>query len=343
MNAPGDDEPLEPSADHDPPGEDDEALVGEVLDAGDLGAGIVLAPSADDRALVPAGPRDALGRFLQQIRRYPLLDDEEERALGRRAREHGDTDAMRRLVVHNLRLVVHIAFEFRRQWSNALDLIQEGSTGLVEASRRWEPDQGARFGTYAGYWIRAFVLRFLLTNFRLVHTGNTRAGRKLFFQLERERRKLLTAGIDPTPKRLAARLGASEDDVREVSAALDGGEVNIDAPALAEGRVYTEAMTSDADPERAAAGREALDALRGIADEFGRSLTDPRELALWEEHLRGDDPRPLAELAARFGQTKQRMGQLANGLRARFRARLVERFGESVMDTLGVGEGAGGV
>lgn len=335
MNAPGDDEPLEPA-----PDEDDDALVGEVLDAEIVRGEIVRAPPSDDRALVPAGPRDPLGRFLDQIRRYPLLDEEEERDLGRRARDEGDADAMRRLVVHNLRLVVHIAFEFRRQWSNALDLIQEGSTGLVEASRRWEPDQGARFGTYAGYWIRAFVLRFLMNNFRLVHTGSTRAGRKLFFQLERERRKLLTAGIDPTPRQLAASLGASEDDVREVSAALDGGEVNIDAPALAEGRVYTDALTAGANPERAAAGREVLGALREIADEFGRSLADPRERALWEEHLRGDDPKPLSELAARFGQTKQRMGQLANGLRARFRARLIERFGEAVQDTLGVGDEA---
>lgn len=335
MNAP-DDEP-------DPP-DDDDALVGEVLDAEALRGEIVLAPTADERALVPAGPRDALGRFLEQVRRYPLLTEEDERALGRRARDEGDADAMRRLVVHNLRLVVHIAFEFRRQWTHALDLIQEGSTGLVEASRRWDPDQGARFGTYAGYWIRAFVLRFLLTNFRLVHTGNTRAGRKLFFQLERERQRLLTAGIEPTPSQLAANLGVEESDVREVAASLDGGEQPLDAPRRDEGgSAGREPRSEGDDPERAAAGHEVLGALREVADGFGRELTDPRERALWEEHLRSDDPRPLSEIAARFGLSKQRLGQLANGLRARFRARLVERFGDQVEESLGVGGGGGDV
>ena len=332
MNAPDEDE-------HDAPSDDD-ALVGEVLAAGALPGGPAGAP---DHALVPAGGRDALGRFLEQIRRFPLLDEEDERALGRRARDQGDVDAMRRLVVHNLRLVVHIAFEFRRQWSIGLDLSQEGSTGLVEAARRWEPDQGARFGTYAGYWIRAFVLRFLLTNFRLVHTGNTRAGRKLFFQLERERRRLLTAGIDPSPRQLAVNLGVSESDVHAVSASLDGPEVSLDAPAREGGGRVLDAMVGGHDPERVAAGHEVVAVLREMADAFGRGLTDPRERALWEEHLRSDDPRPLAEIAARFGLTKQRLGQLANGLRARFRARLVERFGEQVEESLGVGDEVGDV
>lgn len=337
MNAPGDDElpdPPEPEPDADA---DEEALVGEVLDAESVGGEIVRAPAEHERALVSTRGGDPLGRFIDQVKRYRLLDADEERELGRRARDQGDTDAMRRLVVHNLRLVVHIAFEFRRQWTNALDLIQEGSTGLVEASRRWEPDQGARFGTYAGYWIRAFVLRFLLTNFRLVHTGNTRAGRKLFFQLERERRRLLGAGIDPTPKQLAASLGADESDVREVAAALDGGELSLDLPERGGARPVGDTLTDGEDPERDAAGHELLDALRGLADDFGRSLKDPRERALWEEHLRSEDPKPLSELAARFGQTKQRMGQLSNGLRARFRERLVERFGEAVGDDLGLG------
>lgn len=336
MNAPDDDE-------HDAPTDDDEPLVGEVLDAEVLGHEIVRAPTDQERALVPAGPRDALGRFLEQIRRYPLLSEDDERALGRRARDEGDTDAMRRLVVHNLRLVVHIAFEFRRQWTNALDLIQEGSTGLVEASRRWDPDQGARFGTYAGYWIRAFVLRFLLTNFRLVHTGNTRAGRKLFFQLERERQRLLTAGIDPTPRQLASNLGVDESDVREVSESLDGAELSLDAPSPTGGARGLDVVAGGRDPEHAAAGHEVLAALREVADAFGRGLTDPRERALWEEHLRSDDPRPLSEIAARFGLTKQRLGQLANGLRARFRSRLVERFGDQVEESLGVGDEGGDV
>lgn len=334
MTAPDEDEHVAPT-------HDDDALVGEVLDAEAVGGGLVVARDVET-GIVPAGRRDALGRFLEEIKRYPRLSEEEERALGRRALDANDTDAMRRLVVHNLRLVVHIAFEFRRQWASALDLIQEGSTGLVEASRRWDPELGARFGTYAGYWIRAFVLRFLLTNFRLVHTGNTRAGRKLFFQLERERQRLLTAGVEASSKLLAANLGVEESDVREAAASLDGAELSLDAPTGPGGAVMQFAA-GERDPERVAAGHEALSALREVADGFGRGLTDPRERALWEEHLRSDDPRPLSEIAARFGLTKQRLGQLANGLRARFRARLVERFGDQVEESLGVGDEGGDV
>ncbi len=319
------------TAPDDPPPEDDDALVGEVLDAAAVDHALV--PARDvDHALALRGPADPLARLLHEIRRYPLLSDDDERDLGRRARDHRDADAMRKLGVHNLRLVVHIAFEFRRRWSSVLDLVQEGSTGLVEAAQRWDPDRGARFGTYAGYWIRAFVLRFLLTNFRLVHTGNTRAGRRLFFQLERERQRLLTQGFEPTSQRLAERLGTGEEDVREVAGILDGGEVSFDAPAEAGGAAP--AASGAPGPEAEIGDREALAAVGHLADAFRATLTDPREQALWDEHLRADEPAPLAEIAARFGQTKQRMGQLTNGLRARFRERLEAQFGASVRDLL---------
>ena len=139
--------------------------------------------------------RDGVGRFLAEAKRYKRLSEQEERALGVAARERGDLNAARTLVVHNLRLVISIAYQYRRAWANILDLFQEGSVGLMEAVKRWEPKLGPRFGTYAAYWIRAYVLRFLMTNSRLIHVGNTRAGRKLFFRLEKERQKLLAAGI----------------------------------------------------------------------------------------------------------------------------------------------------
>ena len=150
--------------------------------------------------------RDPVDRFLAEARRYPRLSEAEERDLGSAVRERGDMNAAKKLVVHNLRLVVAIAFQYRRAWANILDLFQEGSVGLMEAVKRWEPTLGPRFGTYAAYWIRAYVLKFLMTNSRLIHVANTRAGRKLFFRLERERQKLLAAGFEVTPKLLAAKL-----------------------------------------------------------------------------------------------------------------------------------------
>ena len=144
-------------------------------------------------------------------------------------------NAARRLVVHNLRLVISIAYQYRRAWASILDLFQEGSVGLMEAVKRWEPSLGPRFGTYAAYWIRAYVLKFLMTNSRLIHVGNTRAGRKLFFRLEKERQKLLAAGFEPTPKLLAAKLDVDERDLDEVRQHLDSREVSID-PGRREGQ-----------------------------------------------------------------------------------------------------------
>jgi RNA polymerase sigma-32 factor len=170
--------------------------------------------------------RDPVQRFVNETRRYPRLTEQEEHALLQSVRERGDIEAARKLVIHNLRLVVSIAYQYRRAWLNMLDLFQEGSVGLMEAVKRWEPAFGTRFGSYAAYWIRAHILRFLMTSAKLVHVGNTRAGRKLFFRLEKERQKLLAAGfVEPTTKLLAAALDVSEQDVTEVSAHLAARDV----------------------------------------------------------------------------------------------------------------------
>ena len=125
---------------------------------------------------------DLLAHYLSEVRRYSLLDPDEERRIALEYFERGAPEAAERLVTANLRLVVKIAFQYHRQWANVLDLIQEGNVGLVEALSRYDPYRGIRFSSYAQYWIRAMILRFLMDNFRLVRLGSTRNGRKLFFQ-----------------------------------------------------------------------------------------------------------------------------------------------------------------
>lgn len=317
--------------------DDDDALEGELVQdvAPAFDGDEDPAPSAEaiSTALARVEPTDALTAFMQRIRRYPPLADSEERELGRRVQANGDPAAARRLVVHNLRLVVAIAYDFRRAWNNVLDLVQEGSVGLVTAVQRWDPERGARFATYAAYWIRAYILRFVLTNYRLVHTGNTRAGRRLFFQLERERAKLRLMGVDPTVQALAARIGVEEKDVREVSRALDAPELSFDAPARGEeGRTLSESVADDEDssPEDLAASKELRARLAGIAARFRATLKDDRERALWDEHLLSDEPASLSDLGARYGVSKQRMGQVVTAMKARFREALAEEFGPDV-------------
>ena len=270
------------------------------------------------------------------MRRYPRLTEQEERELGKAVRERGDREAARKLVVHNLRLVVAIAYQYRRAWTNILDLFQEGSVGVMEAVKRWEPTLGPRFGTYAAYWIRAYVLRFLMTNSRLIHVGNTRAGRKLFFRLEKERQKLIATGFEPTPKLLAAKLDVDEADLAEVSRVLDAREVALD-PLVprgggdGDGIPLSERIAGGGrSPEAEAAGAELASAVRGFMTSFEAALRDEREVAVWREHLAADEPAPLGALGARFGVSKQRMGQIADRLKKRFRDEIVRELGPDV-------------
>jgi RNA polymerase sigma-32 factor len=331
--------------------EDDRAEEGEAADvAGEVPAADELDPEeaqVPDAVLEPevtrgapksptglAAPiRDPVGRFLSEARRYPRLSESEERELGVAVRQRGDMDAARKLVVHNLRLVVAIAYQYRRAWTNILDLFQEGSVGLMEAVKRWEPTLGPRFGSYAAYWIRAFVLKFLLTNSRLIHVGNTRAGRKLFFRLEKERQKLLAAGFEPTPKLLAAKLDVDEKELDQVSQHLDSREVSFEPRAGAPEDSYplSERIAAEQEtPEERAVEAEMVGAVAQFVDGFRERLTDERERAVWIEHLAAEEPVSLGVLGERFGVTKQRMGQIADKLKKRFREEIVRDLGEGI-------------
>lgn len=286
--------------------------------------------AADDTRLAPA--RNPVQRFLNEARRYPRLSEEEERRLIHEVRERGDTRAARTLVIHNLRLVISIAYQYRQAWTNVLDLFQEGSVGLLEAVKRWDPTLGTRFGSYAAYWIRAYILKFLMTNARLIHVGNTRAGRKLFFRLEKERQKLLSAGFDPTPKLLAAKLDVDVADVEEVSAHLASREVSLDPRPDDEGVALEERLPGGgASPESQTARHEITSAVAEVMARFAASLSDAREKAIWHEHLAApDDPVPLGALGERFGVSKQRMGQIADKLKKRFREEVLRELGTEI-------------
>lgn len=276
--------------------------------------------------------RDPVRRFVVEARRHARLSEEEEKELGHRARHEADLEAARTLVVHNLRLVVAIAYQYRQAWLSMLDLFQEGSVGLMEAVRRWDPEVGTRFSSYATYWIRAYILRFLMTNARLIHVGNTRAGRKLFFRLERERQKLLAAGFDPTPKLLAAKLDVDEADIVEVSAHLASREVSLEPVPDEEGVSLTERIGNlEVSPEASAARSELSQAIRRLMQGFASGLTDERERAIWSEHLAMDgDPTSLSDLGNRFGVSKQRMGQITDKLKQQFRERILSELGAEI-------------
>jgi RNA polymerase sigma-32 factor len=324
--------------DEDDDEDDDEG--GPVLDVGTTPSFPAM-PQVDSRASVPAiraregiTRTGALERFLAEMGRYPLLSLQEEQDLTIRYYENKDPVAARKLVVHNLRLVVKMAYRYRRAWANVLDLIQEGNVGLVEAVRRFDPFKGAKFSTYATFWIRAYMLRYLLEHSRMVRISRTRVGRKLFFRLSKEREKLRAQGIEPGPKLLAERLGVGQSELEEVVRHMDQSEVRLDAPMYtddASGGTLLDAMGGEApSPEAQTYRREFESEVSNALESFASTLKDPREKVAWAEHLMAEEPASLSELGARFGVTKQRMGQIVAALRKRLKDHLIETLGPDV-------------
>ena len=233
---PVDVEPGEPDAtelaDEDVPSDD---ALPAVIDADDDEAPVDDAAAAHALVPEPKSGRslarlDPLQLYIQDIRRYPLLSREDEHALAKKFVETGDVEAARRLVTANLRLVVKIAHEYRRAHRNLLDLIQEGNIGLMQAVKKYDPYRGVKLSSYAAWWIRAYMLKFILNNWRLVKIGTTQAQRKLFFNLKKEKDKLEQLGFDTSSKALAEALDVPEREVIDMEKRLGHGEMSLDAP-----------------------------------------------------------------------------------------------------------------
>lgn len=332
-------ENLEADGEDEQDGEDE----GDIVDMGSEGLvrsrGVRLGDDAGEWVREPDGGataeprarelRDAYQAFLAQATSYPRLTEEQERALGLKVRDFGDQNAAKKLVVHNLRLAIKMAHQYRRSWTNLMDLVQEAAAGMAIAAKRWDPDQGTRFGTYAVYWIRAQLTKFLMTHGRVIHTGTTRAGRKLYFQLPRIRRELLAEGKEPTIDAIAERVGEDRQEVERVVSRLDGREASLSSPVGdEEGGTLGDLIAGDGNgPETEAYALEMRDLMQGLVRRFEETIDDERDLAVWREHLVSDDPVSLVDLGKRYGVSKQRMGQLATRLKRAFRRHVIDELG----------------
>ncbi|RMD81986.1 MAG: sigma-70 family RNA polymerase sigma factor [Candidatus Dadabacteria bacterium] len=281
-------------------------------------------PPATSTALVP---RDALGAYLAEIRKYPILSREEEHELAVRYREHGDLEAAYKLVTSNLRLVVMIAREYQRAFHNLLDLIQEGNVGLLEAVRQFDPYRGVRFPSYAVWWIRAYIIRYVMNNFRLVKVGTTQAQRRLFFNLQKEKARLEAQGFKPTAKMIADRLGVKEKEVIEMDMRMGASEVSVDGPAKPDGTTpVIELLPYEGETaERQVADREFNELMRRKLEEFRASLKG-RDLEIFDERLLAENPLTLQELGDRYGVSRERVRQIEESIKKRLREFLVEQI-----------------
>ena len=342
---PGQSEAEPESGDEEQDLDDDRIIegVGELAGEGDVDGVVEVVP--DDGVEIAGteeGGRHALARldalqtYMREVQRHPLLTPDEEHSLAVRYTQTCDVTAAARLVTANLRLVVKIAYEYRRAYKNMMDLIQEGNIGLMQAVKRYDPYRGVKLSSYSAWWIRAYMLRFILNNWRLVKIGTTQAQRKLFFNLNKEKARLSAMGIEPTHAEIAKRLNVEESEVIEMDRRLARSDASLDAPVGdSDDRTTTRLELLPAygqSPDRLTESAEISQILRQQLDEFRKTLSG-KDIVIFDKRLTADEPLTLQELGDEFGVSRERVRQLE----ARLTGRLREYLRASLGDAVGVG------
>jgi RNA polymerase sigma-32 factor len=273
---------------------------------------------------------DPFRLYLDEIKRYPLLSREEEWDLAIRYREKHDMDAAYRIITANLRLVVKIAMDFQRYWmQNLMDLIQEGNVGLMQAVKKFDPYRGYKFSYYASFWIKAYIIKFIMDNWKLVKIGTTQAQRKLFFNLRKEKERLEAQGIEASPKLLSHRLDVKESEIIEMDQRLNSWEISLDSPLKEDSEdTHKSFLPSDDLPvDDQLADREAKAILHDKLELFRQQLKG-KELVIFEKRLLTDEPMTLQEIGDRFGISRERVRQLESRLKKKLKAYLEEEIAD---------------
>ncbi len=254
---------------------------------------------------------DPLRRYLWEISQYPILSKEEEQELFKKYSENHDPDIARRIIIHNLRLVVKIAMEYYYRVHHPLgDLIQEGNVGLVHAVKKYDRKKGVRFPSYAQYWIRAFLMKFLMDNYSMVKIATTNEDKKLFYNLRKAKEKLKALGLQPTPVLLAEHLQTHPDHVIEMDKRLSQRDTSIDAA------IGDDTETTLADSialahnsfEEAYIESDMQDQVAEKMKEFRNTLNE-REQYIWDKRLVAHEPITLEEIARKYTVSREAIRQ----------------------------------
>ena len=271
---------------------------------------------------------DPFRLYLEEIKRYPLLSREEERELAIRYREKDDIDAAYKLITANLRLVVKIAMDFQRYWmQNLMDLIQEGNVGLMQAVKKFDPYRGYKFSYYASFWIKAYIIKFIMDNWKLVKIGTTQAQRKLFFNLRKEKERLEAQGIEASPKLLSDRLDVKESEIVEMDQRLNSWEISLDSPLKEDSEdTHKSFLPSDDLPvDEQLADREAKTILHDKLMLFRKQLSG-KEAVIFDKRLLTEDSMTLQEIGDHFGISRERVRQIESRLKKKLKNYLEEQI-----------------
>jgi len=270
----------------------------------------------------------ALFRYMQDVNSYKLLNAEETEELVLRYQKKGDLQAGNDLITANLRLVVKIAGDFQKYWTNNfLDLVQEGNIGLIKAINKFEPDRGIKFSYYATFWIRAYILKFIMDNWRLVKLGTTQVQRKLFYKLNKEKKLLEIQGIKPESSLLASRLEVREKDIDEMEQRFNGPDISIESPVSPDSTTEQKDLMAQNGPsvEEIASKREIIEKIKNFLDKQKGSLCE-RERVILEDRLLQDDSRSLKNIAEQFDISRERIRQIE--------ARLLKKIGKNLQQEM---------
>ena len=277
--------------------------------------------------LQPLAP-DLFRLYVDDLKKYPLLSREDEMDLAIRYREKGDIEAGYKLVTANLRLVVKIAMGFQRYWmQNLMDLIQEGNVGLMQAVKKFDPYKGYKFSYYASFWIKAYIIKFIMDNWKLVKIGTTQAQRKLFFNLRKEKERLEAQGMEASPMLLSHRLDVKESEIIEMDQRLNSWEISLDSPLKEDSEdTHKSFLPSDDLPvDDQIADREAKAILHDKLMFFGEQLKG-KEAVIFDKRLLAEDPMTLHEIGGKFGISRERVRQIEARLKKKLKAYLEEEI-----------------
>jgi len=273
---------------------------------------------------------DPLKSYLREISRYELLSIEEEKRLTDELKETGDIEVAKKLVVANLRLVVKIALQYRSAYQNTMDLIQEGNIGLMHAVSKYDSSKGAKLSYYASWWIKSYILKFILDNFRLVKIGSSKEKKRLFYNLMREKEKLESQGITPKPKLLSEKLGVSEKAVIEMDQRLSssGAEVSFDVNIAKDGyKALGDVLETEEELlEQRVAKSQEIEVLEEHLKDFLEDLK-PRDKEIFGKRLLSDIQPSLQSIADEYGVSKERIRQIEERLLAKLRVYMSEYLG----------------
>jgi RNA polymerase sigma-32 factor len=298
--------------------------------------GDLLTDSTDDIKL-PAVRRptdlrvqDPLTIYLKEISRHKLLSIEEERELTAELLRTGDIEVAKRLVLANLRLVVKIALEYRNAYKNVMDLIQEGNIGLMKAVSKYDPSKGAKLSYYASWWIRSYILKFILDNFRLIKIGTTQEQKKLFYNLMKEKQRLMNMGISPDVKLLSENLGVSEKAVQEMDLRLGSGgqEMSLEGALREEsggkGQTLLDIIPDDQEQLDVQLSEiQNLEILKEKLGDFIKSLKE-RDQEIFKKRLLSEIPESLQSIADQYGVSRERIRQIEERLIAQLKIYMSE-------------------